>query len=127
MDIRVMVVDDSRFVYEDLSRMLSNTNFTIVKYCRNGESAVEDYCQIKPDIVTMDIVLPAMDGFETAQKIFSQDPDARILFMSSLAYEETMQQAEQIGSNEFIFKPIERDKLLQGLARLAIARIDEGH
>jgi len=125
MSVRIMVVDDSRFVYEDIQRLLANTDFEIVNYCRDGESAVEDYPNVKPDIVTMDIILPEMDGFETAAKIREIDPAARIVFMSSLAYEDTISQAEALGS-DFIFKPINREYLMKSLGKLSLEMLDGG-
>ncbi len=119
MSIRLMVVDDSKFVYNEMVFFLEGSDFELVKYCRSGEEAVEAYQEFKPDLVTMDIILPRMDGFECAKTILKDDPKARIVFVSSLAYDDTIEEAKELGCDEFLFKPFERDSLLDVLTRAA--------
>lgn len=113
---RVMVVDDSRMIYMQMKNMLEGTDFEVADYCRDGEEAVARYGEIDPDLVTMDIIMPGMDGLEAAQAILEDYPDARILMVSSLAYDDTFQEAKQIGAKGFIDKPFEKEKLLKALA-----------
>ncbi len=117
MSIRLMVVDDSRFVYNEMDYFLEDTDFELIRYCKSGEEAVEAYKELKPDLVTMDIILPRMDGFECAKAILKEDPKARIVFISSLAYDDTIDEAKELGCDEFLFKPFERDTLLDVLTR----------
>jgi len=114
-----MVVDDSKFVYNEMVFFLENSDFDLVKYCRSGEEAIEAYREFKPDLVTMDIILPRMDGFECAKIILKDDPEARIVFVSSLAYDDTIEEAKELGCDEFLFKPFERDSLIGILTRAA--------
>lgn len=115
MNKSVLVVDDSAFVYEEIKLMLENTDYSVIGHCSDGESAVEQYVKLRPDIVTMDIVMPGIDGFETTQIILKNFPDARIVIISSLAYNETVEISEAIGAKGFIFKPIEKEHLLNAL------------
>ncbi len=115
MNRSVLVVDDSIFIYEEIKLMLENTDYSVIGHCSDGESAVEQYEKLKPDIVTMDIVMPGIDGFETTQRILKDSPDARIIIISSLAYNETVEISEAIGAKGFIFKPIEKEHLLNAL------------
>lgn len=112
---RVMVVDDSRMIYMQMKNMLEGTDFEVADYCRDGEEAVARYAEIDPDLVTMDIIMPGMDGLEAAQAILEDYPDAKILMVSSLAYDDTFQEAKQIGAKGFIDKPFEKEKLLEAL------------
>lgn len=112
-----MVVDDSKFVYNEMDYFLEDTDFELIRYCKSGEEAVEAYKELKPDLVTMDIILPRMDGFECAKTILKDDPGARIVFVSSLAYDDTIDEAKELGCDEFLFKPFERDVLLDVLTR----------
>lgn len=118
MSKRIMIVDDSRIVHAMMKQLLDDTDFEIIGYCRSGEEAINSYRDFKPDVVTMDIVMPGMDGLEAAATILTEFPDARILMVSSLAYDDTMETAEKIGTKGFIFKPIERDQLLEALNRV---------
>ncbi len=114
---KIMVVDDSRIAYAQLGRLLKGTDYEITKYCRDGLSAVKAYEACMPDLVTMDIIMPDMDGFEAAKAILGKWPDARILMASSLAYDETMEKAEEIGTRGFVFKPFERDSLIEAFEK----------
>lgn len=115
MSKKVMIVDDSRLVQRTMEQYLAGTEFEVAGCCRNGESALELYLQCRPDVVTMDIVMPGIDGFSTARAILEKDPNARILMASSLAYEDTIDMAVKVGAKGFVFKPLEKDQLLSAL------------
>lgn len=116
MMTRVMIVDDSPFVYETQKSFLEDSDFSVAGYARSGEEALEMYEQIMPDIVTMDIILPGMDGLETAEKILDQWPEARIVVISSLAYDDTLEESRRVGAKDFLCKPIKKEGLLRALA-----------
>ena len=109
---RVMVVDDSRIQEVQICKLLEETDYEVVCYCNSGEQALEVYGKVKPDVVTMDIIMPGMDGLETAQAILEEYPEARIIMVSSLAYDDTFDEAKAIGAKAFICKPFDREKLL---------------
>lgn len=115
MGKRVMIVDDSRVVELQLKKMLENTDYEVVSYCQDGETAIEQYGEVLPDLVTMDIIMPGMDGLETARAILEDHPDAKIIMVSSLAYDDTIEEAKSIGTKTFIYKPFDRDQLLSAL------------
>ena len=110
---RVMIVDDSRIVYVQIERLLEGTDYEVAAYCRDGEEAVAQYGQVAPDLVTMDIIMPGMDGLETAQAILEEHPEAKIIMVSSLAHDETVEEAKAIGAKGFIDKPFEKERLLE--------------
>lgn len=110
---RIMVVDDSRMICMQMKNLLKDTDYEVAAYCRDGEEAVAQYGEVAPDLVTMDIIMPGMDGLETAQAILEDYPDARIIMVSSLAYDDTFTEAEQIGAKGFIDKPFEKEQLLE--------------
>ena len=112
---RVMVVDDSRMICVQMKNMLDGSEFEVTAYCRSGEEAVEQYGQIDPDVVTMDIIMPGMDGLEAAQAILEDYPEARIVMVSSLAYDTTFEEAKNIGARGFIDKPFVKEQLLEAL------------
>lgn len=67
MKKRIMVVDDSRIMALQIRKLLENSDYEVVAYCENGEEAIARYGEVQPDLVTMDIIMPGIDGLETAQ------------------------------------------------------------
>ena len=118
MKKRLMVVDDSRVLEYQICKLLEDTDYEVAAYCENGEEAIARYEEVRPDIVTMDIIMPGIDGLEAAQIIAEAHPDARIIMISSLAYEDTLQEAEAVGSKLFLYKPIDRENLLDALEQV---------
>ncbi len=117
---RIMVVDDSQILEMEVRRLLEGTEYEIVFYCQNGETAIAMYGEVMPDLVTMDIIMPGIDGLEAAKTIMSQHPDAKIIMMSSMAYSDTIEEARSIGARDFIYKPFDREGLLSALDRVLL-------
>ena len=115
MKKRLMVVDDSRVMELQICKLLENSKYEVVAYCENGEEAIARYEEVQPDIVTMDIIMPGIDGLEAAQVLLEEHPEARIVMVSSLICEETIQDAEAIGTKAFLYKPDQREGLLKAL------------
>ena len=118
MKKRLMVVDDSRVLEYQICKLLEDTDYEVAADCENGEEAIARYEEVRPDIVTMDIIMPGIDGLEAAQIIAEAHPDARIIMISSLAYEDTLQEAEAVGAKLFLYKPIDRENLLDALEQV---------
>lgn len=112
MSKRIMVVDDSRLVRVQLEDTLKGTDYEVAAYCRSGEDAIEQYAAVAPDLVTMDIIMQGMDGLDAAEIILKNHPDARIVMVSSLAYDDTFERARAIGARGFIDKPFHQEQLL---------------
>ena len=113
MSKRIMVVDDSRLVRVQLGDVLAGTDYEIAAYCRSGEDAVAQYGKVKPDLVTMDIIMQGMDGLDASELILKDYPDARIVIISSLAYDDTFERARAIGARGFVDKPFHKEQLLK--------------
>ena len=94
---RVMVVDDSRIQEVQIRKMLEGSGYEVVCYCRSGEDALAQYDGVKPDVVTM------------------EHPDARIIMVSSLAYDDTFEEAKSIGAKAFLSKPFDAEQLVAAL------------
>lgn len=117
MPKKIMIVDDSRIAQLQLQEILSGTDYQVVACCQNGEEALAAYKQVAPDLVTMDIVMPGIDGLDTARLLLQAHPDARVLMVSSLAYEDTIKEAERIGTKGFVYKPFDHDQILQAVEK----------
>lgn len=118
MSKKIMVVDDSRIAQLQLQEILSGTDYEVVACCQSGEEALELYDKVKPDLVTMDIVMPGMDGLQAARLLLQAHPDARVLMISSLAYDDTIHEADDIGAKGFVYKPFERDDIIQSMQKV---------
>lgn len=117
MKKRLMVVDDSHIMELQICKMLEGTDYEVAAYCENGEEAIARYGEVLPDIVTMDIIMPGIDGLEAAQVILEEHPEAKIIMVSSLIYDDTIREASAIGAKTFLYKPINREGLLKALQR----------
>lgn len=112
MSKKIMVVDDSRIAQLQLQEILAGTDYEVTACCQNGEDALKMYDEIQPDLVTMDIVMPGMDGLDTARLILKSHPDARVVMISSLAYDDTIKEANAIGAKGFVYKPFDQEQIL---------------
>lgn len=112
---KVMVVDDSRFMYDEISRYLSGTNYNVCAYCRDAEQALDQYSSVRPDVVLMDIILPGIDGIAATEQLLEKWPKANVIMVSSLAYDDTISRARDMGAKSFLFKPVDADQLLEVL------------
>ena len=107
MKKRVMVVDDSLAMEMQISKLLEGSGFEVAAFCEDGETAIARYNEVQPDIVTMDIIMPGI--------IIEEHPDARIIMVSSLGYDDTVNEAMAIGAKTLLYKPIDRVSLLGAL------------
>lgn len=115
MKKRIMIVDDSRMLLFQLQKFLEDTEYEVVAYCQDGETAIAKYDELLPDLVTMDIIMPGIDGLEAARTILTAHPDAKIVMLSSLVYDDTIDEAKKIGTKAFIDKPFDREQVLATL------------
>ncbi len=117
---KVMIVDDTPFMRAVLRGIIESAGYKVVE-AKNGEEAVSIYTKEKPDVVTMDIVMPEVDGIEAARIILESDPSAKIIMVSAVDSRDSLKEAIKIGVSDFIVKPFEADEVLE-----AIRRISEG-
>ncbi|MBM7650146.1 two-component system chemotaxis response regulator CheY [Bacillus ectoiniformans] len=114
----VLVVDDAKFMRMTLSDMLGNLKHEVVGEAENGEEAVERYRQLKPDVVTMDITMPGMNGIEASSKILSEFPDAKIIVCSAMGQQKMVMEAIEAGAKDFVVKPFDEARVDEALRRL---------
>lgn len=121
MSRTVLICDDARFMRTVIGRMLENGGFTIAGEAATGPEALAKYAELKPDLVTMDVVMPEMGGIETARQITGSDPDACIVMCSAMGQDALMADALKAGAAAFVVKPFDEPKLLAA-ATEALAR-----
>lgn len=109
---RVLVVDDSSIMRRNLSAILTRAGHTIVAEAANGELGVKEYEKHKPDLVTMDITMPVLDGIGAVKKIIALDSDALIIMISALDQKFMVLTAIQNGARHYIIKPFSAEKVI---------------
>jgi two-component system chemotaxis response regulator CheY len=109
--LRVLVVDDSLITINKVSSMLNAIGHSVVGTARTGAEALAAYRESRPDIVTMDITMPDMDGVEATKRIVEEFPDARIIMVTSHGQEKMVLAAIDAGALGYVLKPIRADKL----------------
>ena len=97
---------------------MEENGYEVIGYAKNGEEGIRMYEDLHPDIVVMDIIMPGIDGLETAEILLKRDPDATILMLSSLCDSGTLEEVKSIGLKYLIPKPWEDDVLLATLEML---------
>ncbi|EQB22544.1 chemotaxis protein cheY [Dehalobacter sp. UNSWDHB] len=125
--IKVMVVDDSLFSRTLIVEILRDSGLEVVGEADSYDSLIETYDRCKPDIVTMDIVMPDMDGFECSRALFVKDPNAKIILVSSMKDEESEAEARRIGISGYIQKPVDSDYLVQMINNVIAPDIHYDH
>src|SRR5258707_10013525 len=111
--IRYLVVDDSVFARKNIIKMVEQFGGQVAGEAGDGCTAITEYDRAKPDIVLMDITMPQMEGIEAAEKIIRQHPDARVVMVSSVGYQENIVAALQKGAKHFVQKPVKPEVLYE--------------
>ena len=109
--LRIMVVDDSAITVKKLARMLEDLGHEVVHVAGNGQQAAQAYPAVRPDVVTMDITMPDMDGIEATRQILASDPDALIVMITSHGQEQMVINAIDAGAKGYVLKPVNKEKL----------------
>jgi len=115
----VLIVDDALFMRMMIKDILTKDGFEVVGEAENGIEAVRKYAELKPDLVTMDIVMPEMDGIEAVRNILKLDPDAKVLMCSAMGQQPLVVEALEAGAKDFIIKPFQPAKVVEA-ARKAL-------
>jgi two-component system chemotaxis response regulator CheY len=114
----VLVCDDAIFMRTMISDILTQAGYEVVGEAETGAQAVERYRALKPDLVTMDIVMPDMSGIDAVREICKTDPEAKILMCSAMGQQALVVEAIQAGAKDFVVKPFQPSRVLEAVQRL---------
>ncbi len=114
---KVLIVDDTKFMRNILASILKKKDLDVVGEAVNGREAVEKYKELKPDLVTMDIIMPEVDGIQAVREIIKFDPNARILMCSAMGQQALVIEAIQAGAKDFVIKPFQPTRVLEAVDR----------
>ncbi len=115
---KVLIVDDAAFMRVSIKNMLSKNGFEVIGEAENGKIAIQKFQELSPDIITMDITMPEMDGLASLKKILSIDPAANVVMISAMGQESMVREAVLCGAKGFIVKPFKEDIILAALNNL---------
>jgi two-component system chemotaxis response regulator CheY len=101
-----------------LHQILERAGFEVLGEAETGVQAVEKYLQLRPDLVTMDIVMPDMGGIDAVREICKQDPRARILMCSAMGQQSLVAEAMRAGARDFVVKPFQPSRVLEAVQRV---------
>lgn len=119
MGKKVLIVDDAAFMRMKLKDILEKNGYSVVGEAQNGAEAVELYGEVQPDIVTMDITMPEMDGIEALKQIKSRDPRATVVMCSAMGQQGMVMDAIRAGATDFIVKPFDTNRVIESLDKVS--------
>jgi two-component system chemotaxis response regulator CheY len=114
----VMIVDDAAFMRMKLKDILEKNGYSVVAEAQNGVEAIEKYKEVRPEIVTMDIMMPEMDGIEALKGIKGIDANAKVVMCSAMGQQGMVMDAIRAGAADFIVKPFDTDRVIKALDKV---------
>lgn len=114
-DKKIMIVDDSSLIRKMLRQLLERNGYVVVAEAVNGAEAVALYDKVKPDLVTLDVTMPVMDGVEALKEIMERDRNAKVIMLTAAGQEDKVIEALKVGAKAFISKPFDETDLLKNL------------
>ncbi|MHC1746213.1 MAG: response regulator [Negativicutes bacterium] len=119
MGTRILVVDDAAFMRMMIKDILTKNGYDIVGEAENGLRAIEKFQELRPDLITMDITMPEMDGISAVKEIRKIDPGAKVIMCSAMGQQSMVIEAIQSGARDFIVKPFQPDRVLEAIRKAA--------
>jgi two-component system chemotaxis response regulator CheY len=116
--LRVLIVDDAIFMRKMISDILAENGMEIVGEAETGIKAVEKFMELRPDLVTMDIIMPEMNGIDAVRKIVEFDSQAKIVMCSALGQQALVQEAITAGAKDFLIKPFNAARVVEVIAKV---------
>ncbi|MEF2244553.1 MULTISPECIES: response regulator [unclassified Paenibacillus] len=114
---RILIVDDAAFMRMMIRDILSKNGYEVVGEAQDGAQAIEKFKEVKPDLVTMDITMPEMDGISALKEIKKMDPNAKVIMCSAMGQQAMVIDAIQAGAKDFIVKPFQADRVIEAIKK----------
>lgn len=115
--MKVLTVDDAVFIRVTLRQMLERHGYEVVGEAGNGVEGIAKYKELQPDLVTMDITMPEMDGIEALREIKQINPQAKVIMISAMGQEKSVKESIVAGASGFILKPFNEEQVIRGLSK----------
>ncbi len=114
----LLIVDDAVIIRQIIKDAATEAGWTIAGEAANGEEAIQRYQELRPDAVTLDLVMPQYDGLYALRGILQRDPDAKVIVVSALDQKAILREAFKLGATDFVVKPFDKQALISTLAQL---------
>lgn len=114
----ILIVDDAAFMRMMLKDILTKGGYNVVGEAENGRVAVQKHKELNPDLVTMDITMPEMDGIQALKEIRAQVPGAAVIMCSAMGQQAMVIEAIQAGAKDFIVKPFQADRVVEAVKKV---------
>ncbi len=118
MSKTLLVTDDALIIREMIKDVAQEAGWEIAGEATNGQEAIDQFKQLDPDAVTLDLVMPEYDGLHALRGIKECNPDAKVLVVSALDQSSVVKDALKLGASDFIVKPFDRDRVIEALGRM---------
>lgn len=117
MGKKVLIADDAKVMRDILKDIFMSMGHTVIGEAVTGKEAISKYKELKPDIMTMDIVMPEMNGIQAVKEIIAFDPNAIIIVVSALGHESLVMEALKSGAKDFIVKPFKKEDIANAIEK----------
>jgi len=117
MGKRILIVDDAAFMRMMIRDILTKNGYEVVGEAQDGIQAIERYKELQPDLVTMDITMPEMDGITALKEIRKGDANAKVIMCSAMGQQAMVIDAIQAGAKDFIVKPFQADRVIEAIKK----------
>lgn len=114
---RILIVDDAAFMRMMIRDILTKNGYEVVGEAQDGAQAIEKFKEVKPDLITMDITMPEMDGITALKEIKKIDPNAKVIMCSAMGQQAMVIDAIQAGAKDFIVKPFQADRVIEAIKK----------
>lgn len=114
---KILIVDDAAFMRMMIKEILTKNGYEVIGEAQDGREAVSKYKELQPDLVTLDITMPEMDGLGALKEIRAFDSNARVIMCSAMGQQAMVIDAIQAGAKDFIVKPFQADRVLEAIKK----------
>ena len=116
--LTILIVDDAAFMRINLKNILQKAGYEVIGEAENGSEALVKYKDLEPELVTMDITMPEMDGIEAVENLKEYDDDAKIIMCSAMGQQSMVVEAIEAGAEDFIVKPFKDDRVIEAVEKI---------
>lgn len=117
MDKKVLIVDDAPIIRLMLRDIIAPLGYKIIGEASNGEEGIKKYKEFKPDLVTLDIIMPEKDGIQALSEILQFDSKAKVIMITAIDQKEYLAQAIKLGATDYIIKPFEEKQVASSIRK----------
>jgi two-component system chemotaxis response regulator CheY len=116
----VLIVDDASFMRGSLKYIVENAGHEVVGAAKDGQEALKLYRKLRPDVVTLDILMGGTDGLTALKAIMAEDPAAKVIMVTALGQEEKQEEARRLGASGYIRKPFKQTEIVDEIERVLV-------